>query len=154
MATKVVGGVTPGRGGRDSLPPLGDAQPRSRWAKRLFWGLVIGIVLMVACLSAALTITRLTAESEGSVRAKIAEHLSPGASTSDIYKYLDDMQIRYERARWTTGETDLANAGYTGSVRSIAAWIPRDGYQFDIYFVLDDTDRLRDIVVDRFFITL
>ena len=154
MATKVVGGVTPGGGGRDSLPPLGDAQPRSRWARRLFWALVIGIVLMAACLPAAMAITQLTAESEGSVRAKIAEHISSGASTSDIYKYLDDMQIRYEKAGWTTGDTDLANAGYTGSVRSISAWIPRDGYQFHIYFVLDDTDHLRDIVVDRFFITL
>ncbi len=138
----------------NSLPPLGDAQPRSCWAKRLFWGLVIGIVLFSACIPVAITITYLTAESEGSVRAKIAEHLPPGASTSDIYKYLDDMQMRYEKARWTTGETDLANAGYTGSVRSIAAWIPRDGYQFDIYFVLDNSDNLRDIVVDRFIITL
>lgn len=138
----------------NSLPPLGDAQPRSRWAKRLFWALVIGIVLLLACIPVAITITYLTAESEGSVRAKIAGHLSPGASTSEIYKYLDDMQIRYEKAGWTTGDTDLANAGYTGSVRSIEATIPRTGYRFDIYFVLDDTDHLRDIVVDRFFITL
>ncbi len=137
----------------NSLPPLGDAQPRSRWAKRLCWALVIGIVLVAACLPAAIAITYLTAESEGSVRANIEKHLSPGASTSDIYKYLDDMQIRYEKAGWTIGETDLANAGYTGSVRSIDATIPRTGYRFDIYFVLDKTDHLKDVIVKRFIIS-
>ncbi len=137
----------------NSLPPLGDAQPRSRWAKRLFWALVIGIVLMAACLPVGLAITQLTAESEDDVRLMIGQHLSAGASADEIYAYLDGEHIRHESAEYVSSDTDLQEAGYRDGVRAISAWI--DGQpMFHIYFILDSNDRLQGLVVKSYFISL
>jgi len=123
-------------------------------------GLALVLIAIVAFFGILEIYWKLTETNVDDVRSLIDHNVSTGATTEDIYKFLDSHGIEHGMIEQGNSDSDVTDAGYPDTTEVIGAIVRGTSHEFFstgdilIFFILDSNHRLRDYIVTEHFTSL
>ncbi len=91
------------------------------------------------------------------VESMVGQNLAPGATTEEVFAFLDSRDIDHGSVRPVDGSSYLLEKGYDPDVQVIGAWIYGTSTSFiiqgdiQIFFILDEDGLLKEYLVREVF---